>query len=354
MGGAEAHTLTLAEGLRRRGYEVRLFSSNAALVSEFQKRGLTASLVRAGWEPTSVRALFLFPLTFIRSVFLFFGIFWKNSDADALLCLTLTDKLIASPIARLHGIKVVWIEHTRLGRWLTSSPLLPFYRLSSLMARIVTPSFFSRNQIIGAGAAVDRISVIPHGINIPQKQPARESNPFVLGFLGRLAYEKGVDLLLEALALLPENTRLLIAGDGPERKNLEEQAHRLKVENRVEFLGYITNTDEFFSRISILTVPSRLAESFGLAAIEAMARGIPVVACRIGALPEIVENNNTGLLVAPGSSKDLAAAIALLANQTDRLRMLGANARNRALARFDEDDMIKQYINIFSRHETRP
>jgi glycosyltransferase involved in cell wall biosynthesis len=166
----------------------------------------------------------------------------------------------------------------------------------------------------------------------------------VIGTARRLARTYGLDVLLEAFALLEpgaaaerdEPLSLWIAGGGPEGAALRQQASRLGVTSHVQFLGAVPHEQmpAFMWALDLFVNPSR-AESFGVAALEAAASGLPVVASRVGGLPEIVADGETGLLVPPENAEALAEALAHLIRSPERRRTLGQAARERAVECYD-------------------
>jgi glycosyltransferase involved in cell wall biosynthesis len=144
--------------------------------------------------------------------------------------------------------------------------------------------------------------------------------------VGRLGREKGVPLLLEALAGLPSHVWLLLVGDGPERRDLEVQAQRLGLTGRVVFAGeqdHVRVVDTLFAS-DLFVFPSQ-TETLGLAVLEAMAAGRAVVAVRGGSIPEIVRDGETGRVV-PADPTALRQAIAGLAGDAELRRTMGARA----------------------------
>ncbi len=166
---------------------------------------------------------------------------------------------------------------------------------------------------------------------------AAPAGPLRLVFIGRLAPEKCVDDLLRAIAAVP-GVHLTIAGDGPRRASLEALARALAVEHRVEWCGYVPWGPALFEilrRCSALVLPSA-TEGLGLVAVEAMSQGLPVIATRVGGLPELVRDGVTGLLVGVHRPDELAAAFRRLADPALRLRMATAaleTARRHTLER---------------------
>ncbi|MCL5435687.1 MAG: glycosyltransferase family 4 protein [Patescibacteria group bacterium] len=355
-GGAETHTCALVRGLTGGGNEILTVSSNRALVSALKLNGHRARYLWCGWEPTSISALLLFPATLIMMlpVFLFLFLAFRPHRT---VCLTLADKLIATPLAKLCASRVFWIEHTRLGRWIFASPLRPWFILNSHLTTVVTHSYFLRNQLLRLGMAIENMKVIYPGTPIPAPVAPREkSSRLTLGYLGRLAAEKGVDVLLNAVAELssdastasqnPDRPQLLIAGAGPTEITLKNLAFNLRLGDGAVFLGVIKNKSDFFARVDCLVVPSVEAESFGLTIIEAMAAGIPVVASKIGAIPEILEHQKTGLLCSPGDKNSIIESVQWLFADAGRRQQIVVTASNSVRSRFTEKKMLDAYRDL--------
>jgi glycosyltransferase involved in cell wall biosynthesis len=160
------------------------------------------------------------------------------------------------------------------------------------------------------------VTVIPYGVDTERFRPSedrRPSGPVVIGSVGRLSIEKGLPDLLRAAAQLLErrvNLRIVLAGDGPERQRLETLARELHIEASLELRGQVAheNVPGVLREIDIFAMPSR-AEGFGVAALEASAAGIPIVASRVHGIPDVVRHGETGLLVPPRNVASLAAAL---------------------------------------------
>jgi glycosyltransferase involved in cell wall biosynthesis len=193
----------------------------------------------------------------------------------------------------------------------------------------------------------------------------------VIGTARNLKRTYGLDVLLEAFAILTKSvlglgsripntestlplggTRtpltLWIAGAGPEEAALKAQAARLGIGERARFLGAVPHErmPAFMWGLDLFVNPSR-AESFGVAALEAAASGIPVVASRVGGLPEVVADGQTGLLVAPEDPEGLASALADLVGDPERRRALGRAARERAVALYDWQACARQMERLY-------
>jgi glycosyltransferase involved in cell wall biosynthesis len=211
-----------------------------------------------------------------------------------------------------------------------------------------------------AGLETSRIQIIHNGIDPPTSNsggPAmspRQPSSVRIGFFGRLSPEKGVDRIIEAVAHLDPLTapiQTLIVGDGPECERLKDQAERLGLAERLQFLGFRTDARRLMEEIDIVVhVP--VYEGFGLVLLEAMAVGKPVITNDApGGMSEIVVNGETGVVVPAGSVPTLAGAIAALAADPAERRRLGENGRRRCLQHFSSRSMAARtaaaYEDVF-------
>jgi len=162
----------------------------------------------------------------------------------------------------------------------------------------------------------------------------RSSAPesLVVGAVGRLAPEKGYDVLIQAMVEL-SGCRLVLLGEGPERVPLTALACQLGVEDRIQMAGWVAAPWTSRFRFDVMAVPS-IIEGFGLVAVEALLAGMPVVASRVGGLVEILRDGETGLLVEPGDAAALGHALRGL---------LGDPAGRSAMGRRGRDDMHQRF-----------
>jgi len=170
--------------------------------------------------------------------------------------------------------------------------------------------------------------------------------------MGRHVPEKGFDLAIEALARvlgrIPD-ARLMIVGDGPARASLERRASDLGVAGRTEFLGWVPPDEvpDVLDRSTIMLVPSRWEEPFGLVAVEAALAGRPVVATRTGGLSEVVLDGRTGIVVPVDDVEAMADAMMQLLGDRDLAIKLGRNAAESARNRFGLERFIANYDDLY-------
>jgi glycosyltransferase involved in cell wall biosynthesis len=188
------------------------------------------------------------------------------------------------------------------------------------------------------------------GVAVPADAPiARNRNGKTLGTACRLVAIKGLVHLIRALAVLREEfpgLRLEIAGSGTERGILEEEARSLGLAGRVDFLGWRQDIARVMGRWDVFVMPS-LAEGLGIAALEAMAAGLPVVASAVGGLREVVEDGRTGWLVPPSDPAALAERLRILLIDHRRRRAMGAAGLARVREHFSMGRMIADISQIY-------
>jgi glycosyltransferase involved in cell wall biosynthesis len=207
-----------------------------------------------------------------------------------------------------------------------------------------------------AGARDHRpAAVLPlGGLHIPVVwEPRPDPSRIVFGVVGRLVPERGLDLVLDALAACFGDWRLRIIGSGPEQENLEAQAQRLGLSSRVEWLGVVPRERlaEFWSGIDVLLAPSRSTPSWveptGRLVLEAMARGVAPVVSRCGALPDVVGEG--GLIIDERDGDALMRAIASLIAEPSRCRVFGTAARQRVLERYSDGAVAERMARLWRR-----
>jgi glycosyltransferase involved in cell wall biosynthesis len=216
----------------------------------------------------------------------------------------------------------------------------------------------SRQIIASSGASPERVEVIPSRCNVslftpvPQKNGAEEARPTVL-FVGNLVRGKGVDELLDAFAVVSAReprARLVLVGDGQRRAALVSRVGALGLGPRVEFRGRLPHRalPAIMASASLLVLPSH-SEGTPRVILEAMAMELPVVATRVGGIPDIVDDGMTGLLVAPGDVLGLTAAIERVLKDRVWAHRAGVQGRNIVVARFSVERHVAQMINLQER-----
>lgn len=217
------------------------------------------------------------------------------------------------------------------------------------------------------GCPLDKIVQIPNGYApnsfpppapISRREYARDDERIVL-YVGRLVYEKGPHLLLEAASKLRRNDlKFIFVGDGSMKPYLVELSSRLGISDKVYFLGHVPDDVlHALYRFATVAIFPSLYEPFGIVALEAMGLGVPIIVSSVGGLDEIVQHGYNGLKFHSGSSSALAEAINKLVDDPGLCRRLSENARgNLALFTWDRaaDETIKLYEQVIGEYQSGP
>lgn len=252
---------------------------------------------------------------------------------------------IFAPAARIPGVpRTPWVRAVlaALARSAARSAhvviaLSPSDRDDQVRLRLVPPA---------------KCRVITNGIEPAGGVPAPVLNGRgpVLGTLGRLTEEKGHRWLLDAFAEFRRRhpgAVLAIGGEGPEEPALRSGSRQRGIEEAVRFEGFVGDVNAFLARIDVYVQPSYY-EGLGLSVVEAMAAARPVVATRVGGLLDVVEEGLTGHLVEPDDVAGLAAALERIVAEPERARAMGRRGRERALAEFGVDRMVRAYAEVYA------
>jgi glycosyltransferase involved in cell wall biosynthesis len=221
--------------------------------------------------------------------------------------------------------------------------IIPMWKLIIKNAkRIITPSEHLKNLILKK-YKTDKIKVIFNGINIEEK--VEEEKEKIILFAGRLLERKGVQYIIEAIENLDlKGYKVIIAGDGPYRKKLEQIAEKRK--SKVQFIGWIDQKKlkKLYSISKIFILPST-QESFGMVIAEAMEKNMAVICGKGSACSEVL--GKTGILVNPTSSKQIKKAIEYFIKNPDMIQKAGELGRKRVTKLFNVEDIAKNYINSY-------
>ncbi len=267
--------------------------------------------------------------------------------------------LTAAWLARAHRRSTLVVSRRvayPLGRtW----PALARYRAAH---RIIAVSRFVAQSVLASGIEGRRVGVVHDGVEIPAATSASAratarrgwnipDSAFLLGCVGYLLPEKGQELLIRAMPLvLTEfpNCRLLLAGDGPLRARLDHLAVDLELRNAVVFAGSVEDVALVYRALDAFVFPS-LAEPLGSSLLSAMAHGLPAVAVSSGGVPEIIDNERDGVLVAHPKEEELAGAICNLLADPRKMRQIGGAARQRIAREFTAAQLAENTLHEYEK-----
>ncbi|HEY0546910.1 MAG TPA: N-acetyl-alpha-D-glucosaminyl L-malate synthase BshA [Pyrinomonadaceae bacterium] len=254
-------------------------------------------------------------------------------------------------ITTLHGTDITLVGADR--------SYLPITRYGIVQSDGVTAISHYLKQATIETFQYDKIEVIPNFIcgtdyrryDVPDLR--RSLSPGGLPLIAHVSnfrpVKRPVDCIeIMARVLKHARARLVMVGDGSERQNAEHRARCLGIHEYCSFVGKQPKIVDYLSASDVLLLPSE-QESFGLAALEAMACEVPVVASRVGGVPEVVTDGETGFLSAVGDVEKMSADALRLVEDEKLRREMGARARESALSRYSTDLVIPQYLNFYER-----
>ena len=206
-----------------------------------------------------------------------------------------------------------------------------------------------------------KIWVIRNGVNLNltlsspeelRKSLRLKENNMVIGTIARLHREKGIDLLIRAFQALAKEfpeLRLVIVGDGEERENLEALSKNLRLEDKIIFTGFQETPERYLEVFEIFALPSRI-EAMPITVLQAMSLGRAIVATKVGGIPELIEDNQEGLLVEAEDQFLLTRAISRLVKDQNLRKKLGEKAKARAIKEFGLEKMLSSYRELYLRY----
>lgn len=386
-GGAEIQMLTLRRLLRDRGHDARLFTSDAELVeqspilADYTCYGTTSkvqvmsqvlnlsayhSLRQAlqDFQPDVVHVrMFLWQLSPLILPLLKPYLCLYQTAIYKSICPAGTNILPSGhPCQFEPGVACLkqgcltpptWV-------WMMAQRSL-WHRWKGMFDRTVALSNGMKTELKQAG--ISPVSVIYNGVPERPIRPPLQAPPTV-GYAGRFSPEKGIETLFQAFAQVLKqipNAQLKLAGKGASESELRTLAEQLGIAEHVTWLGHLSRAEleQQFNSLWVQVVPSLWAEPFGNVTTEAMMRGTAAVASAVGAQPEIIgetidetetatdARTNAGILVPPGESEPLAAALLPILKQRSLAEAMGAAGRQRALTEFSETRCVESFLKLY-------
>jgi glycosyltransferase involved in cell wall biosynthesis len=305
---------------------------------------VAAEIEAAGWRVTALQQ----PQGVCPALIWRLARLFRDWRADLVHAHNLRPLIYAAPAARLARARLVHTRHgQQYGAGVRAGAQL---RLASGLADGVVcvsreGAQLSRRQ----GVAAHKLRVVHNGIDLSRFDYAgpQQGGPAVM--IGRLSPEKDAQNLIRAMAIVTREVpafRLEIAGDGRCKAGLSELARELGVEKQVRFLGEVRDVAALLGQASMFVLPSK-TEGISLTLLEAMARGLPVIATRVGGTPEVIEQERSGVMVAAQSPAELAAAMLRVYRDPASARGMGLAAHQGVVERFDVRRMVDDYENLY-------
>jgi glycosyltransferase involved in cell wall biosynthesis len=279
--------------------------------------------------------------------------------------------IIGMPLAQMFRIPAISTCHG----FISNNWKYRLYNKLDLVAlkffnKIIAVSATIKDDLIRSGISESRILVIPNAVeynyreevSVKTRQYQRrylniKENDFVIGYVGRLSEEKGIKYLIEASLLLSKSgvpLKVLIIGEGSQRKELEDFVNETGLNHQIIFTGFQADIEKWLPALDVFVLPS-LTEGTPMALLEAMSFGIPIIASRVGGVPNIVINGQNGILVEAGHSEEIAHSLNLLFQDISLRQKISLEALNLISTKHNSNSWCMtiqdQYAKLIERNE---
>lgn len=344
FGGVEVHICTLIKLMQGSGISFKVVCRKAVL-HEFEKQlaGLDAEVIAIELRPGLKSYLSLIKV-------------FKALSPDIVHCHLYSATRLGAPAAKFAGVDKV-IETIHLEEvWRRGLKKLLFCTADAVIGRLFVDRYIAVSKAVSLyyqqnkAVPSKKITLIHNTTPLEDVEIHPREFSFRIGFLGRLSEQKGVDVLIKAVALIRKKgipCELVIGGTGPLLANLKQEAMDCEIEETVNFPGHISDKNEFFGMIDIFALPSR-NEGFPLVLLEAGMYQMPVVATRVSGNPEIIVHEETGLLVESENPDELAAAL-LKFRDAGKREVLSKNLRKLVESEFSPKITYRKWMHFISR-----
>jgi glycosyltransferase involved in cell wall biosynthesis len=327
-GGAEKHIIDVSSALERRGHRITIGCRPG---SEIERRAEAAGLATIHLTMHKQHDWKQFP-HFVRAL---------RSRYDVIHIHDENDYIVPSVAARLMRVPVVVMTRHKPTHF--RNAVVAYICSKIFYDKLIAVSDFARGLMLADRVSPYRIVVVKNGMDVDLFRRGVKSNlreelgipasAFVVAVAGRLIWGKGFDILIRAVAAARRrgmDAHCLIAGTGDKHEELEKLSRELDVQSAVHLLGFRSDIAAVFGAADAVSVPSStLPETFCYAALEGLASGRPVIASRLGALPELV-TEEAGFLTSPGDPESIAGVMAELAQDADKRATMGKEALRRS------------------------
>ncbi|HET7686933.1 MAG TPA: glycosyltransferase [Candidatus Limnocylindria bacterium] len=352
-GGAQESYTGLLLRLDRTRYDVRALSLSAgSAVARLRRLGVTVDVIDETDDELAIREL---------------AAWLRHNEIDLVHAHMFRAEVLGTRAAVAAGTPVITAT-VHSSRVRTEADQRELARLTPHMDRLIVPSASIEHKVRAEGRTAVPFAVIPNGVDLSRfsaevppcrlrRELAIPGDAFLIGVVARLEPEKGQRHLVAAMPAVVEavpNAWLAIVGEGSQAAALHGQVAALPpvARERVILTGRREDVAALTADLSVAVLPS-LREAQGISILEAMARAIPVVASRVGGIPEVITDGLDGLLVPPGDPASLADALIRLAGSPDLRARLGSAGRRTVVERFSIDAMVRVVQGLYDEELAR-
>jgi glycosyltransferase involved in cell wall biosynthesis len=366
FGGAQRYVYDLATNLPQNDFEAVVACGPSSANASAGKEGLAEMLTKKG-----IRVLELTyakrDINVLRDIRTFFEIkkLIEEEKPDVIHLNSSKIGGLGALAGRICGVsKIIFTGHGwafNEERSLPAKMVILFLHWVTVMLchTTIAVSEKTMSSIGSLPFATNKIKVIYNGIKkfdtLPKEESriilaSKESDKTIIFSISELHRNKGVDIALRALSLLPKEIKekiiYSVAGGGEERENLEKLAKELHIEELVRFLGFVQDAKKLLSGGDIFLLPSR-TEAFPYVPLEAGLLGLPIIATSVGGVPEVIRDMQSGILVHPRNSKEIAEAVMYYLDHKDKAKEFGREIHKTISNFFTIEKMLKETIRLY-------
>ncbi len=352
--GTQTNLLQIVRSLDKTKFDPKVIAlvEGGSLIEDFQSAGIDPIVlkVKRVYGPSGFKA------------FSFLINYMKKENIDIVQTHFLHADILGTLAAKIAGVPKIVAARRDEGFWRGKRQVSINRFLNRYVDSILANSQAVKEAVLlNEKVSSRKINVIYNGVDLKRHYPSldlRETtrkslgihdDEVVIGMIANMRHEiKGHRILIKAVSFIKEPIKILLAGDGPLRANFERYAVRLKVNDRIVFLGIRRDVNAIMNASDIICVPS-LSEGFSNTILEAMAVAKPIVASNVGGNPEIVIDGETGSLVRPRHAEALAQEILRLLKDRQFLSQMGAAGRKQIESNFTVEKMVTEYEEFYEK-----
>jgi glycosyltransferase involved in cell wall biosynthesis len=366
--GSEKYDINLfSEFIKDPSLNIHFLTNLRIFARQASRLGVTAEVISWGSEGVGTKkqlllALIRLPINLLQYLTLIHKL-EKNVRFDLICLQSMTEKIFLTPILKILRYKILWTEQGPIYGTQMSQVITLLYKLVSFYVdKILTVSQDTKRDLIRGGVSATKITSIYIGIDTNKFKPLskiRISNlrkmlhirpsAFILGFLGTVTDEKGIeDFVLVSNMLLKQdkNFHFVVIGDGPFLQWVKKSVNKLKMTQNYTCTGFIEDVTKYLGVIDILFLPTRHYEGLPLAIAEAQSMGKVVITSTMGGSPEIINNGVNGFLYKQFNTTTIVKRIDTLRLHRSKMIELNSRARENIMERFNIEIQAKKFIQF--------
>lgn len=348
LGGEEMHTIQLMKELDKKGYESFFLGSCPILHRLFKENGFESGKVWLGKPPVTMFSLLSFTVLFPVLFGLAGYYLWtarKRWKVGTLYSLSLGEKLLMTPWAKLFGMKVIWLEHARIGSWLRKNPWRVLY---SFFSRLATTVVTSDAMLPFVKKYAKHVVSVPCGVILEKPAPLLADikkflrGGFAIGTVARLTVDKGVDMIVRLVHSKPD-VRLVIVGEGP----LESKVRKVAEKGRILLLPSLPRQQlmSLYEALDLFILGSAEMDPFGMVAAEAMWFGTPALITDKCGITQHLTHGKDAYIV-PARVAELDKAVKKLMKNEGLLEKLGKAGQSYVKTHHRLSQMVGRFEDI--------